>query len=75
MRYVRAKNSEHKRGMAYRFYISDTLQMIAKNGAKQTGGEYFDKKYSDIVAPEKATTKNANDLVVEVINRAGIKVI
>ena len=55
--------------------VSDTLQMIAKNGAKQTGGNYFEKRYADIVAPSKVETKSASDLVAEVINRAGIKVV
>jgi hypothetical protein len=61
--------------MAYRFYVSDTLQIIAKNGAKQSGGDYFDKRYCDIVSTPKVNTRNAAEMVADVISRAGIKVI
>lgn len=39
----------------YRFYISDTLKMIAENTAHQAGGNAPSIRYCDVL--ERATTK------------------
>ena len=75
MRYVSAKLREHQEGMAYRFYISDALMMTSKTLAKQYGGSYPDKRFADIYTMKPADSRDASEIINDVLTRAGIKVV
>lgn len=61
---------------AYRIYITDCLQLIAENTAKQVGGSYKTQRFYEIVyTPHTIDTRSAEDIIADVCKRAGIKVI
>lgn len=42
---------------AYRFYIANCLQVITKNTAMASGGNYISKSLNEILNPPKARSK------------------
>ena len=70
MRYVIARYGEYQDEMAYRIYISDRLYRDSKN--------YYlpiDERYVDFIKPKKkAPQKTGDEIVAEVIAKAGLVV-
>lgn len=65
MRYARAKWKEYQENLAYRIYITDSLQLYSQN-------KYFTKRYIDLIHPH-ANEWDANEVAFDIIKRAGLK--
>lgn len=63
--------------MAYRFYVTDCLQILTLNIAKRMGGEYADTRYRDIIAPNPkyADDRTVEQIIADVVRRAGLEVV
>lgn len=48
---------------------------MSESVAKHMGGSYPQKRYVDIVQPQKLDTRTATEIIEDVFTRAGIKVI
>ena len=66
MRYVEARFDEYNRDEAYRIYISKSLQLIPQD-------KYLTKNYSDILKPEKKDDRSGEDIVSDIMLKAGLK--
>lgn len=75
MRYAVARYQSHQRDLAYRFYISEALRIISENTARFGGGSYMTSKFSDIVTPKNRDKRTGEEIVADIVNRAGLKVI
>ena len=75
MRYAIARFNQHRRDLAYRFYVSECLRMIGENTAKVGGGSYMTAKFEEIIRPKPADNRTGEELAADIIKRAGIEVI
>ena len=75
MRYAIARFNQHRRDLAYRFYVSECLRMIGENTAKVGGGSYMTAKFEEIISPKPADNRTGEELAADIIKRAGIEVI
>ena len=75
MRYAITRYNQHQRDLAYRIYVSDCLRIITKNTASLSKGEYIDRRYIDAILPKKKDDRTAEEIVIDIIKKAGIEVI
>lgn len=61
--------------MAYRIYVSEALRIVTENTAKSYGGSYLDEKFSEIISGKQIDNRSGDEIVSDIINRAGIEVI
>ena len=57
----------------FKSYMAECLRLQTENIAKYFGGNYIDKKYSDLINPKKE--KTADEIVKQVISDMGLEVI
>lgn len=76
MRYVDTRFKTDARELAYRFYVTNGLQIISKNTATASieGGEYLTQRFSDIYVKKNNKTEeeieqDAEDIKAEVKNK------
>lgn len=68
MRYVKYRYITDAEEMAYRIYISDSLQA-------QGEGKYITKRYYEIIRPtEQVDEKSADEIAVNIIKGMGLKI-
>ena len=72
MRYVTTRFKTETREMAYRFYVTDALKIIAKNTASLGGGEYIKERFYDGMSGYysnkklKVETRNADEIKADI---------
>lgn len=54
------KETEEK---AYRFYIANCLQVMTKNTAMLSGGNYIPKSLNEILNPPKEETRSKQEII------------
>ena len=65
-----SKANQQAKDTAYRVYVTDCLKLIAEN----TGNISLKLRYYDIIQPKKADTRTGDEIVVDIIKRAGLVV-
>lgn len=66
--YVLCRIKQHEQEVAYRFYMSDFLYYMGK-------GMVLEQRYRDIAfSTKKVDTRSADEIALDVIKRAGLKV-
>ena len=48
---------------AYRFYVANCLQVMAKNTAMLSGGNYIPKSLNEILNPPKEETRSKQEII------------
>ena len=66
--------AEEQEKRAFEVYVTDTLQMISKNTANYAGGSYVTGRYIDIVNPKPEDNRTGDEIVLDIIRRAELKV-
>ena len=61
--------------MIWRRYTADCLRCISKNTANASGGKFIEKQFDEILKPNFAERKTAEEIVDDIIRRAGLEVI
>ena len=74
MRYATARFNQHQRDLAYRIYVTDCLRMATENTAKMSQGSYTAVKFYDIINPKPKDERSGEEIVAEIINKAGLEV-
>lgn len=67
MRYVEARVEENNRDEAYRIFVTKSLQLIPQN-------RYITKDFKDVLNPEKTDDRTADQIVIDVLRNAGLKI-
>ena len=65
-----SKANQQAKDTAYRVYVTDCLKLIAEN----TGNISMKLRYYDIIQPKKADTRTGDEIVADIIKRAGLVV-
>lgn len=65
-----SKANQQSKDTAYRVYVTDCLKLIAEN----TGNISLKLRYYDIIQPKKADTRTGDEIVADIIKRAGLVV-
>ena len=65
MRYAMARFNQHQRELAYRIYITDSLRVITGNTTR----------YADFLLHKDNDTRSGQEIVDDIVKRAGIEVI
>ena len=66
---------EQQREDLYRRYVTECLQNISENTAKQSGGAYVSARFADLVKPKPVDNRTAEEVVADVAKAAGLEVI
>lgn len=66
MRYVEARVEEFSRDEAYRIFVTRSLQLIPQS-------KYLTKDFKDIIHPDKADNRTADEIASDVVKKAGLK--
>lgn len=66
MRYVEARLDEYQREETYRFYVTKSLQLAPQ-------GQYLTASYTDCLTPEKKDNRSGDEIVIDIMSRAGLK--
>ena len=59
---------------AFRSYIADGIKCISEAIANQFGGSYLQERYADIITVSRVEEKTGDEIALEVIKKAGLKV-
>ena len=65
-----SKATQQAKDTAYRVYVTDCLKLIAEN----IGNISLKLRYYDIIQPKKADTRTGDEIVADIIKRAGLVV-
>ena len=65
-----SKANQQAKDTAYRVYVTDCLKLIAEN----TGNISLKLRYYDIIQPKKVDTRTGDEIVEDIIKRAGLVV-
>ena len=65
-----SKANQQAKDTAYRVYVTDCIKLIAEN----TGNISLKLRYYDIIQPKKADTRTGDEIVEDIIKRAGLVV-
>ena len=65
-----SKATQQAKDTAYRVYTTDCLKLIAEN----TGNISLKLRYYDIINPKKADNRTGDEIVADIIKRAGLVV-
>ena len=65
-----SKANQQAKDTAYRVYVTDCLKLIAEN----TGNISLKLRYYDIIQPKKVDTRTGDEIVSDIIKRAGLVV-
>ena len=74
MRYAVSKVNQQAKDTAYQVYVTDCLKLIAENTANISRGQYMKSRYYDIIRPAKVDTRTGDEIVEDIIKRAGLVV-
>ena len=55
-------------------YVTDCLQVIAKNTARYAGGGYIQARFADIIDRKPQDTRTGEEIAADVIRRGGLAV-
>ena len=69
-----SKVNQQAKDTAYRVYVTDCLKMISENTANISRGQYTKLRYYDIIHPAKVDTRTGDEIVEDIIKRAGLVV-
>ena len=69
-----SKVNQQAKDTAYRVYVTDCLKLIAENTANISRGQYMKSRYYDIIHPAKFDTRTGDEIVEDIIKRAGLVV-
>ena len=59
----------------YKSYIARCVRVVTENTARMArGGSYITKEYDDIVRPKTVSAEKAEEIIEDIISRAGIEV-
>lgn len=56
-------------------YIGNALQVISKTLAEIRGGSYIQKPLTDVLHPERQDNRSAEEIIADITDRAGLKVV
>ena len=69
-----SKVKQQAKDTAYRVYVTDCLKMIAENTANISRGQYMKARYYDIIHPANVDNRTGDEIVEDIIKRAGLVV-
>lgn len=69
-----SKAKQQVKDTAYLVYVTDCLKMISENTANISFGQYMKERYYDIIHPAKVDTRTGDEIVEDIIKRAGLVV-
>ena len=71
LRYCVARLNEREKTEAYRIYVTDALRVVAENTARFASGNYIKARYADMIEPKKQDNRTGDEMVADIIKRAG----
>lgn len=66
---------ERQKAKAYQIYVSECFRIITENTAKMGGGSYVSASFADILNPKPVDNRTGEEIVAEIIQKAGLEVV
>ena len=73
--HVRSQLEASTRDSVFKVYVSDCLRIITENTAKYAGGSFMKMRYSDLIESKPKQEKSAEEIIDDVVKKAGLEVI
>ena len=70
-----ARLEEQSRRELWQHYMADGLMYVSKNTAMSVNGSYLLNRFYDVLKPPEEDERSGEEIVVDVITRAGLVVI
>lgn len=55
--------------------MADGVRMISENTAKFAGGPYMSVRYGDMIHPKKQDTRTGDEIVEDIVRKAGLVIV
>lgn len=60
---------------SYKIYTAECLRIITENTAKMVGGSCVSVSFADIINPKPVDIRTGEEIVAEIIKKAGLEVV
>lgn len=60
---------------SYKIYTAECLRIITENTAKMVGGSCVSVSFADIIDPKPVDNRTGEEIVAEIIKKAGLEVV
>ena len=60
---------------AFKIYVAECLRVMTENTAKMSGGSYISASFGDILNPKPVDNRTGEEIVAEIIQKAGLEVV
>lgn len=60
---------------SYKIYTAECLRIITENTAKMVGGSCVSVSFADIINPKPVDNRTGEEIVAEIIEKAGLEVV
>ena len=60
---------------SYKIYTAECLRIITENTAKIVGGSCVSVSFADIIDPKPVDNRTGEEIVAEIIKKAGLEVV
>ncbi len=70
MRYALSRFEEYRVEMAYRFYVTDCLQIMNKNMVQFVGGSIVEKRFFDVINSKVIRTNKTEEEIISAVRNA-----
>ena len=60
---------------AFKIYVAECLRVVTENTAKMSGGSYISANFADILNPKPVDNRTGEEIVEEIIQKAGLEVV
>ncbi len=72
---IHEKIKQQAENEAFKTYVAECLKIITENTAKMSGGSYISASFADILDPKPVDNRTGEEIVADVIKKAGLEVI
>ena len=55
--------------------MTESLKILTENTAKMVGGSAISKRYTDFIYPQKQDERSGDEIVADIVKRAGLVVV
>lgn len=72
---IKRQAEDQVEDQAFKIYVAECLRVITENTAKMSGGSYISASFADILNPKPVDNRTGEEIVAEIIQKAGLEVV
>ena len=72
---IKRQAEDQAEDQAFKLYVAECLRVLTENTAKMGGGSYISASFADILNPKPVDDRTGEEIVAEIIQKAGLEVV